>query len=164
MLRVGLTGGIGSGKSELSRRPADHGAVIIDADLAARKVVARARPGRMPESFMPPNGARRSRMMKQFTHMVPVRTSRAIRLRYEMACLESAYLDSARPSASRWLICAGAWMIGHAKQRRSSPLTRCTGPATDTAAITARSLTPSCGRPRPNSRSSRAALRTLPSS
>ncbi len=113
MLRVGLTGGIGSGKSELSRRPADHGAVIIDADLAAREVVARARPGRTPESFMPPNGARRSRMMKQFTHTVPVRTSRAIRLRYEMACLESAYLDSARPSASRWLICAGA--VGHGR-------------------------------------------------
>ena len=31
----------------------------------------------IPESFMPPNGARRSRMKKQFTHMVPVRTSRA---------------------------------------------------------------------------------------
>lgn len=39
MLRVGLTGGIGSGKSEVARRLAAHGAVIIDADVAAREVV-----------------------------------------------------------------------------------------------------------------------------
>ncbi|MGH3300897.1 MAG: dephospho-CoA kinase [Streptosporangiaceae bacterium] len=40
MLRVGLTGGIGSGKSEVSRRLAAQGAVVIDADLIARQVVA----------------------------------------------------------------------------------------------------------------------------
>jgi len=39
MLRVGLTGGIGSGKSEVATRLADHGAVILDADVAARVVV-----------------------------------------------------------------------------------------------------------------------------
>jgi dephospho-CoA kinase len=37
---VGLTGGIGSGKSEVSRRLAEHGAVIIDGDALAREVVA----------------------------------------------------------------------------------------------------------------------------
>lgn len=40
MLRAGLTGGIGSGKSEVSRRLAARGAAIIDADQAARDVVA----------------------------------------------------------------------------------------------------------------------------
>lgn len=40
MLRVGLTGGIGSGKSEVSRRLAAQGAVVIDADAIAREVVA----------------------------------------------------------------------------------------------------------------------------
>lgn len=40
MLRVGLTGGIGSGKSEVARRLAAHGAVVIDADDLAREVVA----------------------------------------------------------------------------------------------------------------------------
>ncbi len=40
MLRVGLTGGIGSGKSTVARRLAQHGAVIIDADVVAREVVA----------------------------------------------------------------------------------------------------------------------------
>jgi dephospho-CoA kinase len=39
MLRVGLTGGIGSGKSTVSGRLAEHGATIIDADRIAREVV-----------------------------------------------------------------------------------------------------------------------------
>lgn len=39
MLRVGLTGGIGAGKSAVARRLAERGAVIIDADLLAREVV-----------------------------------------------------------------------------------------------------------------------------
>jgi len=45
VLRVGLTGGIGSGKSEVSRRLAAHGAAIVDADLAAREVVEPGTPG-----------------------------------------------------------------------------------------------------------------------
>jgi dephospho-CoA kinase len=45
LLRVGLTGGIGSGKSEVGRRLAEHGAVLIDADVAAREVVAPGSPG-----------------------------------------------------------------------------------------------------------------------
>ena len=39
MLRVGLTGGIGAGKSEVSRLLEAHGAVVIDADRIAREVV-----------------------------------------------------------------------------------------------------------------------------
>jgi dephospho-CoA kinase len=45
VLRVGLTGGIGSGKSEVSRRLAALGAVVIDADVLAREVVARGTDG-----------------------------------------------------------------------------------------------------------------------
>jgi dephospho-CoA kinase len=45
VLRVGLTGGIGSGKSEVSRRLAARGAVLIDADLIAREVVEPGTPG-----------------------------------------------------------------------------------------------------------------------
>ena len=45
MLRVGLTGGIGSGKSEVSRRLAARGAAIVDADVAAREVVEPGTPG-----------------------------------------------------------------------------------------------------------------------
>lgn len=39
MLRVGLTGGIGSGKSAAASLLAGHGAVIVDADLLARQAV-----------------------------------------------------------------------------------------------------------------------------
>jgi dephospho-CoA kinase len=40
MLKIGLTGGIGAGKSEVSRLFAARGAVIVDSDLIAREVVA----------------------------------------------------------------------------------------------------------------------------
>ncbi|MFZ3593945.1 dephospho-CoA kinase [Streptomyces sp. BH104] len=39
MLKVGLTGGIGAGKSEVSRLLVERGAVLIDADRIAREVV-----------------------------------------------------------------------------------------------------------------------------
>ncbi|WP_434744047.1 dephospho-CoA kinase [Micromonospora sp. SH-82] len=45
MLRVGLTGGIGSGKSAVARRLRESGAVVIDADQVAREVVAPGTPG-----------------------------------------------------------------------------------------------------------------------
>jgi dephospho-CoA kinase len=55
MLRVGLTGGIGSGKSEVSRRLAARGAVVLDADRAAREVVEPGTPGlaQVAERFGP---------------------------------------------------------------------------------------------------------------
>ncbi|MEU8486136.1 dephospho-CoA kinase [Streptomyces sp. NPDC048641] len=45
MLKVGLTGGIGAGKSEVSRLLVAHGAVLIDADRIAREVVEPGTPG-----------------------------------------------------------------------------------------------------------------------
>ena len=45
MLRVGLTGGIGSGKSAAARRFAELGAVLVDSDVLAREVVARGTEG-----------------------------------------------------------------------------------------------------------------------
>ncbi|MDN5762735.1 MAG: dephospho-CoA kinase [Microlunatus sp.] len=45
MLRVGLTGGIAAGKSAVSDALAEHGAVIIDADILAREVVESGTPG-----------------------------------------------------------------------------------------------------------------------
>ena len=55
MLRVGLTGGIGAGKSEVSKRLAALGAVVVDADKAAREVVEPGTPGlaRIAEIFGP---------------------------------------------------------------------------------------------------------------
>jgi dephospho-CoA kinase len=45
VLRVGLTGGIGSGKSAVSALFVELGAVLVDADLNARAVVAKGTPG-----------------------------------------------------------------------------------------------------------------------
>jgi dephospho-CoA kinase len=45
MLRVGLTGGIGSGKSAVSALFVERGAALVDADVNARAVVAKGTPG-----------------------------------------------------------------------------------------------------------------------
>jgi dephospho-CoA kinase len=45
MLRVGLSGGIGSGKSTVARALARRGAIVIDADAIAREVVEPGQPG-----------------------------------------------------------------------------------------------------------------------
>jgi dephospho-CoA kinase len=44
-MRVGLTGGVGSGKSTVAALLAEHGAVVVDADAIAREVVAPGTPG-----------------------------------------------------------------------------------------------------------------------
>src|SRR5690349_12603199 len=44
-VRVGLTGGIASGKSTVSAILRDLGAVVIDADALAREVVEKGTPG-----------------------------------------------------------------------------------------------------------------------
>jgi dephospho-CoA kinase len=44
-MRVGLTGGVGSGKSTVAALLAEHGALVIDADAIAREVVAPGTPG-----------------------------------------------------------------------------------------------------------------------
>jgi dephospho-CoA kinase len=53
VITVGLTGGIGSGKSEVARRLAARGAVVIDADVLAREALARGSEGlaRVVEEF-----------------------------------------------------------------------------------------------------------------
>lgn len=44
-MRIGLTGGVASGKSTVAGLLREHGAVVIDADALAREVVARGTPG-----------------------------------------------------------------------------------------------------------------------
>jgi len=55
VLLVGLTGGIGSGKSTVSAMLAERGAVVIDADAIAREVVEPGQPAydRIVERFGP---------------------------------------------------------------------------------------------------------------
>jgi dephospho-CoA kinase len=62
-MRIGLTGGIGSGKSVVAELLARHGAIIIDADQLARKVVEPGTPGlaavvtRFGETMLRPDGS-----------------------------------------------------------------------------------------------------------
>ena len=53
MYLIGLTGGIASGKSVVAQRLASHGAVVVDADVLARRVVEPGAPGltRIAEEF-----------------------------------------------------------------------------------------------------------------
>lgn len=61
-MQVGLTGGVGSGKSTVSARLAELGAVVIDADAIAREVVEPGTPGlaavvaRFGEDVLDPDG------------------------------------------------------------------------------------------------------------
>jgi dephospho-CoA kinase len=48
VLTVGLTGGIGAGKSTVAGLLVDHGAKLVDADLVAREVVAPGGPAYQP--------------------------------------------------------------------------------------------------------------------
>jgi dephospho-CoA kinase len=63
MLRIGLTGGIGAGKSTVSATFSENGAIIVDGDVIAREVVAPGTPGlaQLVEAFgegiLQPDGA-----------------------------------------------------------------------------------------------------------
>ena len=73
---IGLTGGIAAGKSTVSGRWAEHGAVVVDADRLARQAVAVGSPGlaAVAERFGPdviapgrlarPTGPRRGRVLR----------------------------------------------------------------------------------------------------
>lgn len=63
MILIGLTGGIGSGKSSVSAILAEHGAVIIDADAITRELQAPGMPllgelsARFGETIIAPDGS-----------------------------------------------------------------------------------------------------------
>lgn len=77
MLRLGLTGGIGSGKSTVARQLADLGAALIDADDIARKCTL-AGGMAMPEiadqfgtQFVLPDGAMDRARMREHVFSTP---------------------------------------------------------------------------------------------
>lgn len=68
---IGLTGGIGSGKSTVGELLASHGAFLIDADVVAREVVGPKTPGldaivrRFGEQFLTPSGVINRRKLSE---------------------------------------------------------------------------------------------------
>ena len=78
ILRIGLTGGIGSGKSTVARTLTDCGAVLIDADAISRQLTA---PGglaipviaqRFGDQFITSEGAMNRDLMRQLAFDDPV--------------------------------------------------------------------------------------------
>jgi dephospho-CoA kinase len=110
MLRVGLTGGIGSGKSEVALRLSARGAVILDADHAARIVVEPGTPGlaQIVEAFGPemlaPDGRLDRAKMASLVFPDPERLAKLGTIVHPlvsqwMAAAEQAARESAGPSA-----------------------------------------------------------------
>ncbi|MCT8273491.1 dephospho-CoA kinase [Xanthomonas translucens] len=100
---VGLTGGVASGKSELSRRFEDKGIVVADADVAARAVVAPGHPAlaqiviRFGTQLLREDGSLDRAALRQRIFEDPVArrdleaiTHPAIRALLQQACREAA--------------------------------------------------------------------------
>lgn len=79
MFLIGLTGGIGAGKSTVARRLAEHGAIVLDADQVARDAVAPGTPalGRLTQEFgsdiLTPDGVLDRGKLAQFVFGHPER-------------------------------------------------------------------------------------------
>ena len=71
MLKIGVTGGIGSGKSTVSKRLAEHGAFVVDADQIAREIVEPGQPalqelsGAFTDVLLPDGTLNRGELAKQ---------------------------------------------------------------------------------------------------
>ena len=85
-LRIGLTGGIASGKSTVAQRLTELGVPVIDADESARGVVAPGTPGlrAVMESFgagiLNPDGSLDRRAMRELIFAEPQRRSELERI------------------------------------------------------------------------------------
>lgn len=86
VLRIGLTGGIGSGKSTVAARLASHGAAVIDADAIAQSVTAAggAAMGAIAEqfgqTFVSPTGALNRQRMRELVFSDPSAKSKLERI------------------------------------------------------------------------------------
>ena len=94
-LRLGLTGGIGSGKSSVARLLADQGAAVVDADAIAREVTAPAGPA-IPliakvfgQDFMTPDGALNRDKMRGLIHTDPISRQRLESIIHPLVALET---------------------------------------------------------------------------
>lgn len=103
-LRVGLTGGIGSGKSEVSRRLAAAGAVLIDSDALAREVVAPGSEGLagIVEEFGPgvlaEDGSLNREKLGSIVFSDPERLARLNAITHPLIGARSAALQEAAPA------------------------------------------------------------------
>ncbi|MPV37631.1 dephospho-CoA kinase [Georgenia subflava] len=100
MLVVGLTGGIGSGKSTVAAELARLGATVIDADVLARRVVAPGTPGlaavvgAFGTEILGPDGALDRRALATRVFADPAARSRLEQITHPLVAAESARLQA----------------------------------------------------------------------
>ncbi|MEU1310086.1 dephospho-CoA kinase [Streptomyces cinnamoneus] len=106
MLKVGLTGGIGAGKSEVSRLLGAYGAVIVDSDRIAREVVEPGTPGltavvaEFGQGVLTPEGALDRPGLGAIVFADPARLAALNAIVHPLVRARSAELESAaRPDA-----------------------------------------------------------------
>ncbi|KUN86779.1 dephospho-CoA kinase [Streptomyces griseoruber] len=103
MLKVGLTGGIGAGKSEVSRLLVECGAVLIDADRIAREVVAPGTPGlaavvdAFGEDVLTPDGSLDRPRLGSIVFADPEKLAVLNRIVHPLVGARSRALESAAP-------------------------------------------------------------------
>jgi len=101
VLRVGLTGGIGAGKSEVSRRLAAQGAVVIDADVIAREVVEPGTAGlaaliaEFGEGLLSPDGGLDRDRLGEIVFADPAKLERLNRIVHPLVAARMAELEKA---------------------------------------------------------------------
>jgi dephospho-CoA kinase len=103
MLTVGLTGGIGSGKSTASAELARLGAVVIDADQLARAVVAPGTPGlaavvaEFGDGVLAPDGSLDRAVLAARVFGDPAALARLGAITHPLVAEESRRLQAAAP-------------------------------------------------------------------
>jgi dephospho-CoA kinase len=105
-MRVGLTGGVGSGKSTVAQALAAHGAVVIDADALAREVVEPGTPGlaAVVAEFGPevlgPDGALDRPRLGALVFADPVRRATLEAIVHPLVRRRAAELEAAAPAGA----------------------------------------------------------------
>ncbi|WP_432485858.1 dephospho-CoA kinase [Kineococcus esterisolvens] len=106
MLRVGLTGGIGAGKSTAARRLEELGAVLVDADAIAREVVAPGTPGlaavveRFGVGVLTPEGSLDRQALGRVVFGDPAQRRRLNEVVHPLVARRRAELSEAAPPGS----------------------------------------------------------------
>lgn len=152
MVRLGLTGGIGSGKSTVLRMLADLGASVIDADALSRSVTA---PGgaaipaivaQFGPDFIAGDGSLDRARMREHAYADPAARQQLEEIIHPLVALESARLSQAATLAgSRCLVFDIPLLVesGRWRARVDRVLVLDCSPETQVARVVARSaLTP----------------------
>jgi dephospho-CoA kinase len=105
-MRVGLTGGVASGKSTVSELLRELGAVVVDADRLAREVVARGTPGLaevvrvLGEEVLTPEGDLDRPAVARLVFADPEARARLEGVIHPLVRAEAARLEAATPEGA----------------------------------------------------------------